>query len=96
MLVVVEVSPPDSSGCQNCPYGRIYRRFRQGAAEGSPIPKLGSVKLFKQIKIKGSWKLAPALFDTKGRVRRDHVCVQDKDELHAQGNSAMADRAAAC
>ena len=49
------------------------------------MPKLGAVKLFKQIKIDGAWKLAPALFDTKGRVRRDHVRVQGRDELHEEG-----------
>jgi integrase/recombinase XerD len=49
------------------------------------MPRLGDVKLFKQIKINGSWKLAPALYDSKGRVRRDHVRVQGRDELHAEG-----------
>jgi hypothetical protein len=52
------------------------------------MPKLGAVKLFKQIKIKGSWKLAPALFDTKGPVRRDHVRVQGRDELPIPANSS--------
>jgi integrase/recombinase XerD len=49
------------------------------------MPKLGEVKLFKQIKINGAWKLAPALFDTKGRVRRDHVRVKGGDEIHPEG-----------
>jgi integrase len=49
------------------------------------MPKLGAVKLFKQIKINGAWKLAPALFDSKGRVRRDHVRVQGRDEIHEEG-----------
>ncbi len=49
------------------------------------MPRLGDVKLFKQIKIDGSWKLAPALYDSKGRVRRDHVRVQGRDEQHAEG-----------
>src|ERR1700735_3958539 len=49
------------------------------------MPKLGAVKLFKQIKINGAWKLAPALFDSKGRVRRDHVRVHGTDEIHEEG-----------
>ena len=53
---------------------------------GLQMPKLGSVRLFKQIKIHGSWKHAPALFDTKGRVRRDHVRVAGKDEVHEEGS----------
>jgi integrase/recombinase XerD len=49
------------------------------------MPKFGAVKLLKQIKINASWKLVPALFDTKGRVRRDHVRVQGRDEVHEEG-----------
>jgi integrase/recombinase XerD len=49
------------------------------------MPKLGEVKLFKQVKINGAWKLTPALFDTKGRIRRDHVRVKGRDELHTEG-----------
>jgi hypothetical protein len=30
--------------------------------------------------------LAPALFDSKGRVRRDHVTVSGKDEVHPEGS----------
>jgi integrase/recombinase XerD len=50
------------------------------------MPKLGSVKLLKKIKTSDTWKLAPALFDSKARVRRDHVKVQGRDELHAEGS----------
>jgi len=50
------------------------------------MPKLGSVKLLKKIKTSDTWKLAPVLFDSKGRVRRDHVKVQGRDELHAEGS----------
>jgi len=49
------------------------------------MPKISSVKLLKKIKTDDVWKLAPALFDSKARVRRDHVKVAGKDELHAEG-----------
>jgi hypothetical protein len=49
------------------------------------MPKLGAVRLLKKVKIDDSWKLTPALFDSKGRVRRDHVRVAGKDELHSEG-----------
>jgi integrase/recombinase XerD len=50
------------------------------------MPKFGAVRLLKQVKVNGSWKHAPALFDTKGRVRRDHVRVAGKDEVHEEGS----------
>jgi integrase/recombinase XerD len=43
------------------------------------------VKLFKQVKINGKWILAVALFDSKGRVRKDRVLVKGKDENHPEG-----------
>jgi hypothetical protein len=49
------------------------------------MPRLGAVKLLKKIKIDNQWKLVPALYDTKGRVRRDHVRVADRDEVHPEG-----------
>ena len=49
------------------------------------MPKISRVKLLKQIKINGNWAQAPALFDSKGRVRRDHVRVQGADEVHPEG-----------
>ena len=53
------------------------------------MPKISRVKLLKKIKISTSagatWTLVPALFDSKGRVRRDHVTVEGKDEVHAEG-----------
>jgi hypothetical protein len=56
------------------------------------MPKICHVKLLKKIKIPTSvgatWTLVPALFDSKGRVRRDHVVVAGKDEAHAEGDVA--------
>jgi integrase/recombinase XerD len=43
------------------------------------------VRLLKQVKIGDRWVLAPALFDTKARIRRDHVRVDGIDELHPEG-----------
>ena len=51
-----------------------------------PMPKLPHVKLFKQVKVNDKWILAPALFDSKSRVRRDRVLVAGKDELHPEGS----------
>jgi len=50
------------------------------------MPRIGSVKLLKKIKIDDVWRLTPALFDSKGRVRRDHVTVAGKDQLHPEGS----------
>jgi hypothetical protein len=54
------------------------------------MPKISRVKLLKKIKISTSdgatWTLVPALFDSKGRVRRDHVTVAGWDEVHAEGS----------
>src|SRR5258707_9961267 len=48
------------------------------------MPKISQVNLLKKIKIPtangATWVFAPALFDSKGRVRRDHVLVTGKDE----------------
>jgi integrase len=49
------------------------------------MPKLPTVKLFKQVKTSTKWVLAAALFDSKGRVRRDHVLVNGIDETHPEG-----------
>ena len=52
------------------------------------MPKMSRVKLLKKIKIPShdgaKWTFATALFDTKGRVRRDHVMVNGKDEVHPE------------
>jgi hypothetical protein len=48
--------------------------------------RLSRVKLFKQVKINGKWTLAVALFDSKGRVRKDHVLVKGKDENRPEGS----------
>jgi integrase len=50
------------------------------------MPKLPAVKLLKQVKVNRSWTLATALFDSKGRVRRDHVRVKGIDETHPEGS----------
>jgi integrase/recombinase XerD len=49
------------------------------------MPRIGRVKLLKKIKHNDNWIFTTALFDTKGRVRRDHVTVEGRDELHAEG-----------
>jgi hypothetical protein len=43
------------------------------------------VILLKQINHSGRWIPAPALFDSKGRVRRDHVRVKGRDAVHSEG-----------
>jgi integrase/recombinase XerD len=50
------------------------------------MSKLPTVTLLKQIKIDGKWRHARALFDSKGRVRRDHVRVNGADESHPEGS----------
>ena len=49
-------------------------------------PKLGCVRLLKQIKLPHRWMLTPALFDSRGRIRPDHVRVKGKDESHPEGS----------
>ena len=53
------------------------------------MPKLPRVKLLKQVKQSqdGRWKLATALFDSKGRIRRDRVRIHGYDEAHPKGSS---------
>lgn len=50
------------------------------------MPKVPTVKLLKQVKTASKWVLATALFDSKGRVRRDHVRVNGIDESHPEGS----------
>ena len=50
------------------------------------MPRLPRVKLLKQVKINDKWTLAMALFDSKGRVRRDHVLINARDENHSEGS----------
>jgi integrase/recombinase XerD len=50
------------------------------------MPKLPHVTLLKQVKTKNKWRHARALFDSKGRVRRDRVRVNGKDEPHPEGS----------
>ena len=49
------------------------------------MPRQSQVKLLKQVKVQGRWILAAALFDSKGRVRRDRVRVNGLEELHPEG-----------
>jgi integrase len=49
------------------------------------MPRQSQVKLLKQVKVEGRWILAAALFDSKGRVRRDRVRVKGGEELHPEG-----------
>ena len=49
------------------------------------MPRVGRVKLLKKIKHNDNWIFAAALFDSKGRVRRDHVTVGGGDQLHPEG-----------
>ena len=44
------------------------------------------VTLLKQIKTNDKWIPAAALFDSKGRVRRDHVRISGRDEVHPEGS----------
>jgi hypothetical protein len=48
--------------------------------------KAPRVTLLKQIKSDDKWIPAAALFDSKGRVRRDHVRVAGRDEVHPEGS----------
>ena len=48
--------------------------------------KAPRVTLLKQIKSNDKWIPAAALFDSKGRVRRDHVRVAGRDEVHPEGS----------
>jgi integrase/recombinase XerD len=50
------------------------------------MPKAPRVALLKQVKIDNKWRHARALFDSKGRVRKDHVRVAGKDESHPEGS----------
>jgi integrase len=50
------------------------------------MPKAPHVTLLKQVKVEGKWRHARALFDTKGRVRRDRVRVGGQEELHPEGS----------
>ena len=50
------------------------------------MPRSSRVKLFKQIKINDKWALAPVLFDSKGRVRKDRVLVNGGEENHPEGS----------
>jgi integrase/recombinase XerD len=54
------------------------------------MPRISRVKLIKKIKIPSpdgaTWTFATALFDSKGRVRRDHVMVSGTDEVHPEGS----------
>jgi integrase len=53
------------------------------------MPKSSQVRLFKQVKINDKWALAPVLFDSRNRVRKDHVLVNGQDENHPEGSYFM-------
>src|SRR5438876_7464490 len=55
-------------------------------ARDRPMPRIGRVKLLKKIKHNDNLQFAPALFDTKARVRRDHVTIEGRDEVHPEGS----------
>ena len=55
------------------------------------MPKISRVKLLKKDKRNGNWILVPALFDSKGRVRRDHVMIEGRDEALPTKNSVRAE-----
>jgi hypothetical protein len=48
--------------------------------------KTPRVTLLKQVKANDKWMPAPALFDSKGRIRRDHVRIAGRDEAHPEGS----------
>jgi hypothetical protein len=50
------------------------------------MPKPPRVTLIKQVKVNGKWRPAMALFDRKGRVRPDRVCVNGQEEAHPEGS----------
>jgi integrase len=50
------------------------------------MPKSSQVKLFKQVKVNDKWALAPVLFDSRGRVRKDRVLVNGQEENHPEGS----------
>lgn len=50
------------------------------------MPKAPRVTLLKQVKTDNKWRHARALFDSKGRVRRDRVRIAGQEELHPEGS----------
>jgi hypothetical protein len=54
------------------------------AGEAAKIPRISRVKFLKQTSFDSAWVLAPALFDSKGRIRRDHVMIEGRDEAHPE------------
>jgi integrase/recombinase XerD len=50
------------------------------------MPRIGRVRLLKKIKHDNNWIFTGALFDSKGRVRRDHVSLRGRDEVHPEGS----------
>jgi len=57
-----------------------------GFAKDRFMPKLPRVTLSQQVKVNDTWRHARALFDSKGRVRRDHVRINREDETHPEGS----------
>jgi integrase/recombinase XerD len=50
------------------------------------MPKIPRVTLLKQVKVENKWRHARALFDSKGRVRRDRVRIAGQEGLHHEGS----------
>jgi hypothetical protein len=49
------------------------------------MPKISRVKLLKQIKVNTAWVLAPALFNSKGRIPPRSRHGRGQDESHPEG-----------
>src|SRR5664280_3486796 len=67
-------------------FSRLISDSISGFAKNRFMPKLPHVSLLKQVKVNDTWRHARALFDSKGRVRRDHVRINGKDETHPEGS----------
>ena len=67
-------------------FSRLISDSISGFAKNRFMPKLPRVTLLKQVKVNDTWRHARALFDSKGRVRRDHVRFNGKDETHPEGS----------
>ena len=67
-------------------FSRLIGDSSSGFAKNRFMPKLPHVTLLKQVKVNDTWRHARALFDRKGRVRRDHVRINGKDETHPEGS----------
>jgi hypothetical protein len=79
------------TGTMQNPSNSVIFQLISDPIGGSPenrqyMPKPPRVTLLKQIKIDNKWRHARALFDSKGRVRRDRVRIAGKEESHPEGS----------